>query len=375
MIVSGDAGGTRAIVPVVKTLRLKKRVRIKILAYAQAGNIWQEHNLPFEELSKRTSGFEARHWLGQSGAALVLAGTSTNELEWEKLFIAEANDLGVPSLAVLDFWTNYIARFSGTDGHTQFLPDRIAIMDEWARDEMILVGFDPSRLVITGQPAFDNLSALRTKFSLAQRQAVRIGLGVAPEEKLVLFASQPFSQLYGADPTGPDYLGYDELSVLQALVETLDYLAEHHAQRIVLNIRPHPRESDEALKAIKGRIVRVLVSNQAETHAHVMAADLVTGMNSILLMEACYLGCLVVSLQPELREADVLPTNRWRMSQAIYHYSAFIPIIEELLFNPATQQTLHKRLSHLFVDGLATQRVANLVYELTGLNGVQTCQN
>ena len=84
-------------------------------------------------------------------ASLLLTGTSYNSVDLEKKFIASARERGVPSLAVLDFWSNFALRFSRGDGGLENIPDRIAVMDEWAREEMIAAGFDATRLVVTAR--------------------------------------------------------------------------------------------------------------------------------------------------------------------------------------------------------------------------------
>ena len=53
----------------------------------------------------------------------------------------------------------------------------------------------------------------------------------------------------------------------------------------------------------------------------------------MLLVEACLLGCVVLSLQPGLRLADALPTNRWGVSQGVYYEKDIEPALESLLFD------------------------------------------
>jgi predicted glycosyltransferase len=130
-------------------------------------------------------------------------------------------------------------------------------------------------------------------------------------------------------------------------------------------IRPHPREDATTFESAFHRSVRVIVSTDGESRDLVMAADVVTGMNTMLLVEACLLGCLTVSLQPGLRLPDALPTNRSGKSIAVYREQDIEPVLERLLAGMDARPR-HEQVSMRFDCG-ATQRVAKLVYQMMGL--------
>ena len=146
-------------------LRLAEgRLRIDARAYRHACAMWQKRGLPFQELDE-----QAEVSLPE-GTQLVLTSTSLNGLDLEKRFIVAAQARGIPSVSLLDFWSNYRRRFTSAENTLNCLPDRIAVMDAQARDEMISEGFDSARLIITGQPIFDDLAAWRTAFTSEKRQ-------------------------------------------------------------------------------------------------------------------------------------------------------------------------------------------------------------
>jgi hypothetical protein len=101
-----------------------------------------------------------------------------------------------------------------------------------------------------------------------------------------------------------------------------------------------------------------------------MAADLVTGINSMLLVEACYLGCVTVSIQPGLRFPDALPTNDLGISRAVYRREEIKPVVEEMLLDRQARLAARWRVSSLHLDGGATRRVVNLVYQMIGIEEV-----
>src|SRR5439155_24583382 len=108
-------------------------------------------------------------------------------------------------------------RFADAKGELRYVPDCIAIMDELARQEMITDGLKDARLVVTGQPAFDELAALPRSTTAPQRRAIRQMLGVADDERMVLFASEPIAKILGTEPSQPPYPGCTAHTVLPAL--------------------------------------------------------------------------------------------------------------------------------------------------------------
>lgn len=362
MVVCGDVGGATAVAPVVEVLRAEGKVAVRALAYRQACEVWARRGLLFETLEENLSLAAVSSTLCHSDALLLLTGTSLNPVMLENRFLKAAYEVAIPSVAVLDFWSNYTERFRDRDSGLTCVPDRIAIMDERALADMVVEGFDSSRLIVTGQPAFDDLIQTRMQFTSAQKRDVRALLGIRDDELFILFASQPLSTLYGTDPANPLYPGFSEQAVLRSLVVALERIADESGKAIALVVRPHPREDREWLTSVQSPRIRVVISSEDESRNVVMAADLVSGMNSVLLLEACYLGCVTVSLQPGLRVADTVPTNRLGLSYAAYRTSDIKPVVEQLLLDTETRAAALKRLQTFKPIADAAQRVAQLVY-------------
>jgi hypothetical protein len=372
MAVAGDAGGAAAILPVLQALLSGGRHEVLVLAYRQAAALFERRGVPFRTPGESFSRADADALLRDRRADLLFCGTSVNELELEKRLIDVANDQGVPSLAVLDYWSNYAARFSQDDGDLAHLPSRIAVMDESARNEMIAEGFAPGRLVITGQPAFDDLAAWRARFDDERRRAIRAAVAIEPDQILVAFFSQPLSQSLGTrkDGVAPSGFGYDETTILPRLIADLGRIAEQRRVGLVLTIRPHPREPAAWYEtmASPSQFLRMLVTTEGESRELAMASNLVTGMTTVLLVEACYLGCLVVSLQSGLKGPDILPTNRLGLSRAVYRDDEIQATLEQMLFDDEVRQQFRSRLDSLRRDEGATQRVVALIDRMLGFS-------
>lgn len=364
LAVCGDPGGARALLPVLQQLKHDDRIVLTCAAYRQGWSILAAAGFEVVALNEdRSDAQAAMQLLVTTKASLLLAATSVNGADWEKVFIASARAQGIASVGVLDFWSNYLPRFSSTGGQLDCLPDRLAVMDARAVTELTAIGVPTASLVVTGQPAFDALETERSAFTPAVRARTRAHLGLQAGEKLVLFVSQPFRQLTG---TGLASLGFDEQSVWTAVLQCLPNLGR--TARVTLAIRPHPRESLEWFQPASGPGWRTVLARESEAHELVLSADLVVGMNSVLLLEASGLGCVVVSLQPDLRGPDPLPTNASGASHAVFESAAIPSTLARMLFDESARQTLLARAAGLRPAATATRQVVELLYSMLPAN-------
>lgn len=364
-VVCGDPGGASAIAPVLKVFRERETVQVRLFAYREASKVWENFNMPFEIVKEDLTIDQAGDMLSEYQASLLLCGTSYNSVQLENRFIAATQKLNIPSLAVLDFWSNYVVRFQDASHKLTYRPDKIAVMDQLAFDEMSALGFDPQCLVITGQPAFDELASWRKHLTAARKKSNRDELNVPDDELLVLFGSQPLAAVFGSSrDDGPQFMGYDEFIVVEALLKTLENIVARRCQKITLLIRPHPRETTQWSSLLHSEQVRILVSSAMDRRDQAIAADLVVGMNSEMLVETCCAGCPTVSLQPGLILPDALPTNRSGLSIAVYNLDEITFTIEQFLFDRARYDKKQKELLEHVLDDGAAQRVAALAYKM-----------
>lgn len=355
VVVCGDPGGANAVAPVIELLRAQGRVTVSAFAYLQAMALWAERGIEFDVIDGAADDEKIRAVLDH--ADLLLTGTSVNEFELEKRFIQVARQLHIPSLSVLDFWSNYALRFRDATGELNCQPDRIAVMDEQARAEMIADGLDSTRIVVTGHPAFDSLEAFRTEFTRQRRTIVRRELGVSDTAWLVLFASQPafFSEDHADAP--PPWL--DGERVAKSLLVALEELALSYGREIVLLIRPHPRENPRFFDRLASDSVSVVRQAGGDPRALAMASDLVVGMNTMFLVEAVYLGCTTLSIRLDLPQPDTFPPNRAGLTFPVYRAADIGPVLEKALkgeLRGPPNKSQHR--------GDSSQKVADLVYEM-----------
>ncbi len=364
VVVSGDPGGANAVAPVIQKLISDKKVRVCAFAYREAKTLWNDQNIPFSDLPDNTTLESAKILLKNYEAVLFFSGTSYNDLEFEKVFISGAKTMQIPSLVLLDYWSNYSIRFGDNKGNRIYIPDKIAIMDKFTQDEMVLEGFSSEQLIITGQPAFDDLILLRDSFSIQRKKEIRENLGCLNDDFVVVFASEP---LFWGTPTKPTNPGYTRNGVLHSLVTALDRIQEETQKRIVLVIRPHPRENSDEFLDIHGEKIQIILSSNGRSRDIIQAADLVCGMTTVLLMEACYLGCIVASIQPGLSQPDTLPSNRLGYSIPIYYEEDIIPVLQMLLLDEKMRNSIRNKCMSLIPETQSADRVVSQIYTMCGI--------
>lgn len=333
LCVAGDPGGASALTPVLP--KLQADFHVCLAAYQQALNQWSNAGHAVRPLDGSPSLDAAIAVLQEIRPALLLTATSANGLDWECHLLQAARQLGIHSLSLLDFWSNYTRRFSLAEP-LDALPQRICVMDQRAVEEMVAEGFSRSMLLITGQPALD-LAAQPA--AAEQLQAAR---SLWPQgDRRLLFVSQPLSVLHGGDAGCNQVLGYNEHAVL-SLVATVTQQLASEGRPLSLRVLPHPRESAGTFSS-----AGYIVAQGYAAKVLAQAADIVIGMNSMLLLEAAAAGCVVVSVQPDLRGKDSLATNQSRVTVPVYQAARLLPVLASLLDDSlayATQQKLARQM-------------------------------
>ena len=267
-----DAGGANAIAPVIAALA-EEGASLQGVVDGPACDIFAAAHVPFR--------------VGREGATdLFIAGTSTGDSP-DKRLLRELG--GAPSLSVLDFWFNYWQRFS-TTGKKDFayLPTRVCVMDDVAKEEMRAEGFPSDRLVVTGNPHFDHFA---DHISLENEEAER-----------VLFVSKTLGS--SAALPGFSSFAYDEYAILKDVLLALEALPETH----YLSIRLHPKEPrDKYAEFIGPRVRRAPEPTLEEA---LSGAGLVVSMVSPVAMQAAAAGKKVLCYEPETVGNDPLVSNR-----------------------------------------------------------------
>ncbi|MFC1631082.1 hypothetical protein ACFL2I_00845 [Candidatus Omnitrophota bacterium] len=375
LTVTRDVGGINAVLPVLRALWFEDKVDIAVIADKFAADILQRQNIVFRCKEDYGSGQDlptlAEAILVSEQPTLVLTGTSVGaNIEREVLFAAKSR--GIPTLAVLDHWTNYSQRFEDHHSGEQFkyLPDQLAVMDQLAKAAAEEAGIPGRQIIVTGQPYLDDIVASGARIEAEQ---VRQGLGVEKDELMIVFASEPQTKDYGADQNNPDFLGYTELDALALLITALEEISGQISRELVLVVKLHPRETPDLLEPLlKQTKLKTILIKEISSRDLMVAAEVVTGMLSMFLIEAAYLGNIPLSIQPGARHQDNFVGNRVGLTLAAYNIeeckAQLLKIIQDSAFVENWLSGIEQRL-HL--DGNSAGRVTQLIYGQMGLQKEQ----
>lgn len=359
-----DFGGANAILPVLKALSSE----YEIIAV-------NEGALP---ISIKESGFEQRAFMdGDSISSLtnlikhitpslVLTGTSKQDPSTRQVIdqnlVAAAKSAGIKSVSVLDWYKSYIERFSNlyssgiysekAELYSFFLPDKIAVMDNLAKEAMLNLGFDDSGLEITGNPAFDDYMRI-IPFSPAEKKQERKELGISDKKCMIAWVSQPIQKVFGSS------YGFNEKTALECFLSGLE------REAVVLAIANPKRESIEELEVIVNRFPKAKLLSQGIRNAKraILASDLLATVDSADFYFALCAKIPVVSVQPNV-------SDEIAKLQATNAFKGIIPVIKssnqvESAINYVQSAEYRNKADIIYYDGKATERVVGLVKNLS----------
>ncbi len=251
--------------------------------------------------------------IAQHAPRLVAVGTSENPDGYGLRLIDTAREAGIPTVGLVDGPASAAYRFRGRGATaTAHAPDHVLVPDEPTRQDYIRAGFAAGRVHAVGHPLYDRVRAARGELGRIPKEEWRRTLfpQIPAEPPLVLFLAELSSGLDEAMfRRSPDYTlhgrGISERRTDIVLEEVIDALAGLTPEpALVLRLHPKTRPADFCRYLVE----IAAVSEGGSPWEAVMAADLVIGLSTILLVEAALLGRPTLSVLPRPTEARLLPT-------------------------------------------------------------------
>ncbi len=205
-VVCHDAGAANIIFEWMRALRGR---RFRVLVQGPALSLWTRRPVPDAVLCDTLTD-------ALDGVDAVLSGTGwASELEHEARVAAQAS--GLRSLAVIDHWVNYAARFERT-GLT-VLPDCILVTDAHAASL--------AARTFPGHPI--------TEYpNLYLEQTVRLIPPVSPADNDILYVLEPIRASWVIGQAG-------EFHALDFFAEHLHFVVREGSSRV--RLRPHPSDA------------------------------------------------------------------------------------------------------------------------------------
>ncbi|HEV3028109.1 MAG TPA: hypothetical protein VG457_11085, partial [Planctomycetota bacterium] len=229
VVAAQDPGAANVLAPVAARLRAERRVDPVIWGLLQARAVFRRARVP---LSPGLSRDSLVRRFREDPPELLLTGTNEDRDGLDRVLTLEARRLGIPVLGVLDYWSNYVARYSGPgrSERFRFLPDLVFVMDPRARRDMIRLGFPPSRLRVVGHAHLERFAGRPRQTGARGRHQMRMALGVRPGEKLLCFASETYGMTWDRAYRFPPLTESRERTeiILEHLLAALDGLRRTH---------------------------------------------------------------------------------------------------------------------------------------------------
>jgi len=223
---------------------------------------------------------------------------------------------------------------------------KIAVMGEFAKNLLVSEGIDPKKIVITGQPRFDDIVEKKKKMNNK-----RLGT-----RKRVVVTTEPFVETML-------WTEKQRENFILTIVNTLDTDTE-------LVIKLHPVEKLEDYKQIlEGLQYRATVCRDTDLYELLSVADLVISVASTTALESIMLDKPVIIIDL-FNTFEYSPYVQYGVAIGVYKEENILPAVRNVLYNDHARKKLAEArkkfvYEHAYIqDGKASERVANLIVQM-----------
>lgn len=281
LAVGHDVGGAQVLREVVKALK-KSGVHIDLIIGRMAQKTFSRSRPQIVDepwSSEKVAGYFEQH-----RPDLLLTSTSWKS-DLEQSFRNQAHQLAIPSVVLMDFWSNYRMRWQHATYRFEESRDHVCVMDAPMARALQKEGYPRQKLHVVGHPHLEQCS---------QGQKATPRSKTAPIVDRVLLLSIPLAAL-----------GMQE-TPLAPIKIVCDGLAEWHKQtkrKIVLSIRQHPHEKKdpnfliEARKLAAPGITIQLADNTKPVKNNIQTHDYIMGYVTMVLFEARAFGKQAIAME------------------------------------------------------------------------------
>jgi len=365
LFISKDPGGVNSILPVIKKCEKEPdKYECVVLSHQLTEYRYIEENIAtigLEEFNYNLNKKEAvSKFLNVYQPDIIITGSSRpydyERITPEQLFIELAKDKKIISIGILDYWGNYLERFSSFDGefNLSFVPDKICALDQICMKSLLRLGIKKENIEITHNPNFDQIvsETVNTKPRLFSDK---------PEFN-VLFISQPL-----IESTDKYNQGYSQIDMFNNFLFFLSLWKPHASKQVQIWL--HPKEDknkwNKMISEASSERIRIDISEQRDNDIFGWSDFLVSGF-STLMYQALYYSLPVISMQIGLNKKDQLITNGLDLSIPLYTKNE-MDVLSKCFDISLRSRILEKQKNKLtsqkifFSDGLATQRIVHLI--------------
>ncbi|MGK5092502.1 hypothetical protein WDW89_10880 [Deltaproteobacteria bacterium TL4] len=298
------AGTANYLCPVLQKLTLP----FSLLAQEDAARVFKKANLAHTLLP--TCSWSQLDELGEISlppeVSHVISGVSYGSTI-DKALLRSAKKKSIPTVGIVENWSSFEEKFAYLEGGNiiqakAFVPDSVWVNDEHAKQGIMKMGIVDSLIQIVGQP-----------FLEWQYQNFLNLPHYAPTNTIV-FVSEQIRDDFVAG-TASDK-GFDEYKTLEFLIQAIDF------KKYKLRIKLHPEENEDKFDYLKARGLDIESIKFCDISQLLLESHKITGMCSMLLMEAALVRDDVLSMMPGA-QAEAFVGN-------VIHATEFAPTREAL---------------------------------------------
>jgi len=242
---------------------------------------------------------------------VVVADDTTTQ---GRIAVLAARSLRIPTLNIQH------GAIADVQHYRYAIADRIAVWGEHDRDLLLRSGVPEEKIVITGQPRFDDLGR-----QAGDQTYRRERLGIPTSHKLLLWATTPFVPRLSYDFSGRNR------RYLQAL---LDLLVRESSWNLVIKLHPRDQRADYNAVLAKAEASvrsRVRILQEEDMQQLLPMADAVLAWNTSVIQEAVLVEKPIIGLNffafpeaiPSVSEGVALPAHSVEeLAQALHRVFA-----------------------------------------------------
>lgn len=282
LAIGHDVGGAQVLREVVKALK-KDGQQVDLIIGRMAQKIFAR-NRP-QIVDEPWSTEQIARYFKQHRPDLLLTSTSWKS-ELEQGFRNQARHLAIPSVVLMDFWSNYRMRWQHANYRFEEGYDHVCVMDAPMARTMQKEGYPRQKLHIIGHPHLEQCSrAIKVKG--------RSKAGISSVDR-VLLLSIPLAAL-GMQET--------PLAPIKIVCDGLAQWRRHTQRKIVLSIRQHPHEKRdpnfliEARKLAAPGITIQLADNTKPVKNNIRTHDYIMGYVTMVLFETRAFGKQAIAME------------------------------------------------------------------------------
>lgn len=274
-----DPGGGLAVSSLIERLKTENTLELKIYT----GNLSENFVscFKFQKLNSRISKDEAEKIIDENSPDILVTGTSGGNAEQELRNAAFGKK--IKSVVILDFWKDYKRRWLYASYPIEMMTDKICVMDDLAKDEMIKDGFPEKNLIVTGHPYLDKIFYYNKKIITKNKSG----------KNNFLFLSQPL-HIIGIK----SYKIHPFKILLKILTESSK--AEDEKKSLIVKLHPSEEMSEELRNLVSDfncEKLEIEFADEKSTLKDLLErSEVIIGYNTIAMFEARALNKRTISL-------------------------------------------------------------------------------